>query len=320
MILARIVLAVLLVLPAACSDKPVDPASRGLWRAGLQLNWVPEPEFGGYYAARDTGAFRAEGLEIDIRSGGPGVPSLQMVAAGQVEFGITSADSILVARERGADVVAVFALYQTFPEGIMVHAERGLKSIAEVFDGGTLAMEAGTPYYRMLERRYGLEKVRAVPYGNNLGPFLHDPLFAQQCFITAEPIAARRAGAKPQVFPISAMGYNPYAGVIFTRRHILNEHPDRVAALIRAARQGWRTYLAYPEPTNQSMQRLNPTMDPATFSEAAAIQKPLILGDSNPSPPLGTMALDRWRTLAEQLRDLGLIQRVEPEQAFVNPE
>jgi hypothetical protein len=32
------------------------------------------------------------------------------------------------------------------------------------------------------------------------------------------------------------------------------------------------------------------------------------------------MALDRWRTLAEQLRDLGLIQRVEPEQAFVNPE
>jgi len=317
---ARIILASLLAFLAACSDQSESPSQPGLWKAGLQLNWVPEPEFGGYYAARDAAAFQAEGLEIDIRPGGPGVPGLQMVAANQVEFGITSADSLLVARARGADLVAIFALYQTFPEGIMVHAERGLKSIADVFKGGTLAMEPGTPYYRMLERRYGLKLVRAVPYSNNLGPFLHDPSFAQQCFITAEPIAARLAGARPQVFPISEIGYNPYSGVIFTRRQLLAEHPERVAAFIRAVRSGWQAYLAEPEPTNQAMHRLNPTMDPATFTEAAALQKPLILGNANPPRPLGTMELDRWRTLAEQLRDLGLVERVEPEQAFVNPE
>ena len=319
-LVARITLAALLLLAGGCTEKPEDSTREGLWKAGLQLNWAPEPEFGGYYTARDSAGFRAEGLEIDIRPGGPGVPGLQMVAAKQVEFGITSADSLLVARARGADLVAIFALYQTFPEGIMVHAERGLKSIGEVFNGGTLAMEPGTPYHRMLERRYGLKKVRAVPYSNNLGPFLHDPLFAQQCFITAEPIAARRAGATPQVLPISDIGYNPYGGVVFTRRELLAEHPERVAAFIRAVRAGWQAYLANPEPTNQIMHRLNPTMDSATFTEAAAIQKPLILGDSHPPRPLGSMELNRWRTLAEQLRDLGLIEQTEPEQAFLNPE
>jgi hypothetical protein len=112
LLLARITLAALLTLLAACSEPPEDPNRPGLWKAGLQLNWVPEPEFGGYYAARDAAAFRAEGLEIDIRPGGPGVPGLQLVAANQVEFGITSADSLLVARARGADLVAIFALYQ----------------------------------------------------------------------------------------------------------------------------------------------------------------------------------------------------------------
>lgn len=318
-ICSRTPLLLLLLMLAACSGGHDGPDENGRIRLGLQLNWVPEPEFGGYYAARDLGAFRDEGLEVDIRPGGPGVPVVQMVAAGQVDFGITSADSILVARERGADVVAIFALYQTFPEGIMVHAERGLKSIAEVFAGGTLAMEPGTPYHRMLERRYGLDKVRAVPYSNNLGPFLHDPQFAQQCFITAEPIAARRAGAQPQVFRISDIGYNPYAGVIFTRRQLLDAHPDQVAALVRAARRGWQAYLDDPGPANRAMQALNPTMDPDTFTAASAVQKPLILPEGQPPASLGRMNLERWEQLAGQLRELGLINQAEAAVAFANP-
>ena len=66
------------------------------------------------------------------------------------------------------------------------------------------------------------------------------------------------------------------------------------------------------------MQALNPTMAPTTFAEAAVIQAPLIrggLGDDQ----LGTMTLERWRTLAEQLHSLGLIRQVDPERAFVNP-
>lgn len=318
-IFVGILLPALLLMLAACSGGQDAPDQSGRTRLGLQLNWVPEPEFGGYYAARELGAYREENLEVDIRPGGPGVPVLQMVAAGQVDFGITSADSLLVARERGADLVAIFALYQTFPEGIMVHAERGLTSIAEVFAGGTLAMEPGTPYHRMLERRYGLGKVRAVPYSNNLGPFLHDSQFAQQCFITAEPIAARRAGANPQVFPISDIGYNPYAGVIFTRRQLLDTHPERVAALVRAARRGWQAYLDDPGPANRAMQALNPTMDPETFAAAAAIQKPLILPEGQAPATLGRMSLIRWQQLAAQLRELGLIDSIVPAAAFVNP-
>jgi NitT/TauT family transport system substrate-binding protein len=307
-----------LISLCGCGPREESTGDDGLPRVALQLNWVPEPEFGGYYAAREIGADREQGFRLDVRGGGPGTPVEQMIAAGRIDFGISSADNVLIARARGADLVAVYAVFQTFPQGIMVHAARGLKSLAEVFQGGTIAMEPGTPYQRLLEKRYGLSKVRAVPYNNNLAPFLHDPNFATQCFITAEPIAARHAGADPQVFPLKDAGYNPYAGVIITRWRLVAEQPERVRALVRAVRKGWQAYLADPHSANAVMQQLNPTMEPATFAEVAEVQRPLIADRFTEERGLGVMQTERWQELARQLLDLGIIDRAEPERAFTN--
>src|SRR5262245_39510341 len=93
----------------------------------LALNWVPEPEFGGIYAAKQIGAFEKYGLDVDIAPGGAGTPTWQLVATGKVDYAVASADEVIIARSQGADVVAFFATYQICPQGIMVHSSRGLK-------------------------------------------------------------------------------------------------------------------------------------------------------------------------------------------------
>ncbi|TSA02060.1 MAG: ABC transporter substrate-binding protein [Methylococcus sp.] len=307
-------LGMLMLILSACKAPPDDPPAEGAFKADIQLDWVPEPEFGGYYAARDSGLFSQEHLEVHLKPGGPGVPTLQLIESGQVTFGITTADNILIARDRGADLVALFALYQTFPAGIMVHAERGLHGLEDVFKEGTLAMEPGTPTFKFLEKRFGFHHIHVVPYTNNLSPFLHDPQLAQQCYVTAEPIAARRAGASPFVFPISDAGYNPYSGILVTKREVLIKHKDEVRRLIRAIKAGWTAYLKDPTSANQAMHQLNPTMDEATFEASSKIQAPLIVG--SPGTPIGQMTLERWQTLSGQLVELGLIQPSDPQSAF----
>src|SRR5690242_1079203 len=94
-----------LVFPARAADK-----------VSIALNWVPEPEFGGIYAARENGAFGRHNLEVNIKPGGAGAPTWQQVASGQAEFGVASADEVVIARASGADVVAFFAIYQTCPQ------------------------------------------------------------------------------------------------------------------------------------------------------------------------------------------------------------
>src|SRR4051794_28547970 len=108
----------------------------------LTLDWKPEPEFGGFYAAKQSGAFAQQKLEVDIKSAGPGAPTWQLVARGQTDFATTAADQVLIAREQGADVVALYAVYQTSPQAVMVHKARGFTKLQDVFDNpGTLAAE-----------------------------------------------------------------------------------------------------------------------------------------------------------------------------------
>src|SRR5436853_269461 len=109
----------------------------------LALNWKPDPQFGGFYAA----PYQAHGLDVDILPGGAGTPTIQMVGAGSAEFGVVSADELVVARSHGNDVVALFAVFQTNPQGIMVDASRKLSSLGDVFKNpGPVALQRGLPY------------------------------------------------------------------------------------------------------------------------------------------------------------------------------
>ena len=299
----------------ACGDTRKEQASnppaspQPVENVRIALNWKPEPEFGGLYEAQRAGEFAKRGLAVEI-TGGPGAPVVQMVEAGQVEFGFAAADEVVVARDRGSDVVAVFATYQTNPQGVMVHASRGLSSLRDLFTaGGTLAVEPGLAYVKHLQKEFDLSKMTIVPYGYSIAPFLNDPQMAQQVFVTAEPIAAKRQGADPQVFLIAETGFDPYAAVVIASGAQVREHPERVAKLVAALRAGWRAYLDDPGPANAAMGVLNKEMDAETFELAADAQKPLIEDDFARQHGIGAMSQGRWATLASQLRALAIVDK-----------
>ena len=272
----------------------------------LALNWKPDPQFGGFYAA----PYQKQGLDVEILPGGAGTPTVQMIGAGSAEFGIVSADELVVARARGNDVVALFAVFQNCPQGIMAHASRHLTSVGDVVKEGTLAIQRGLPYARILEKKYGFDHVKVVPSpGGDISAFLRDEKFAQQCFVMSEPLQARHAGAEVIVFPVADIGYNPYTTVLATSGEQLKSDPKRSAAMVAAVREGWRDYLDNPAATNSKMHDLNPSMDAAAFTEVAEAQKSFI-----ETAQLGAMTAERWTTLIGQLKDLGDIPQAMPAQ------
>lgn len=296
-----------LSLCAGCSSKEQSPAGPSAkTKVKLALNWVPEPEFGGFYAARDGGFFDKQGLEVEIVAGGANVPVLQMVSGGQVDFGISGADEILTAKARGADIVALFAVYQKSPQAIMAHAEHA-KTLNEVFAGGTIALETGLPYAKYLKETYSFDKVKIVPYDGGVARFIADKELAQQCFITSEPFAAQKQGVVPNVFLVADYGFNPYVGVVIAKRSTWLEKKDMVKKFVAASREGWQKYLDEPGPTNKVMGKLNTAMDAKTFDYASAAQKPLIATEETKAKGLGTMTKERWEALAKQLVELGLL-------------
>jgi NitT/TauT family transport system substrate-binding protein len=234
-----------------------------------------------------------------------------MVAAGKVPFAVVSADEVVISRSMGGDVVALFAAFQTNPQALMTHASRRFSTIGDIFASpGVVAMQRGLPYASYLEKKFGFDKVKIVPSpGGDLSAFRADPNYTMQCFATSEPIAAKQAGLDAQTFLVADAGYNPYTTVLVTRGDFLKSNPELCQKVSAAVREGWAAYLADPSQTNAAMQQINPTMDGQTFTDAAAAQKPLIEVEGT---PIGSMTLDRWQTLCDQLVDLKVIETAPP--------
>ena len=274
----------------------------------LALNWKPEPQFGGFFAAEVGGHFTKNGLDVKILEGSSGTPVVQMVAAGKFDFGIVSADEAVIARSHGADIVALFAAYQTNPQGFLVHEERGFKTVGDIYSGaGILALQKGLPYAMYLSKKYPHPKVQIVPYLGGITNFIEDKNFSQQCFVTSEPLTAEKKGIKVKSFLVADEGYNPYTTVLVTRNSVLKKNPALVKSMVMAVRAGWRDYLDKPDLTNQKMASLNKAMDLATYKASGDAQKPLIETPESKKNGLGTMTEERWKTLTSQLLDLKLI-------------
>jgi NitT/TauT family transport system substrate-binding protein len=297
---------------AACkSDHAPAPGATGSATPtaktySLTLDWVPEPEFGGFYAAKEGGAFAKQGLDLSIKPRGQG-ETWKLVNEQVTDFATTSADQVLIAREQGADVVAIFAVYQTSPQGIMVHKARGFSSIDDVFTNpGTLEAEDAT-WLKFLRAKHPDAKVTLTSNSPGIATFLAKPDLSKQCFVTSEPIQAAAAGSDPQTFLIADSGYNPYTTVVIARGDMVRNDPDTVNKMVTALREGWRAYLDDPSAANAVMGKLNREMDAKTFAEVAKIQAPLIETAETKASGLGAMTLARWQTLAQQLVDLHVI-------------
>ena len=271
----------------------------------LALNWKPDPQFGGFYAA----PFEKHTLDVEILPGGAGTPTVQMIGAGSTEFGIVSADELVLARSLGNDVVALFAVFQNCPQGLMVHASRKLGSIGDVLKEGTVGLQRGLPYARLLEKRYGFSRVKIVPSpGGDISAFLSDEKFVQQCFIMSEPLQARHKGVDVQTFPVSDTGYNPYTTVLAVNGTWLKDNAASAKEFRAAVAEGWREYLDHPQATNDRMAKLNPSMDAATFAEVGEAQKSFIETGETRQLGLGALTQARWEALIGTLKELGDIK------------
>jgi len=276
----------------------------------LALNWKAEPQFGGFYAAQQNGEFKKRGLDVEIQEGGSGTPTVQMLGANKTDYAIVSSEEIIIAKEHGSNIVALFATYQTNPQAIMTHEERHFTSLKEVFTSeGTLSMQSGLSYAQFLLKKYPHPKVKIVPDLGGISNFIKDPLYSQQCFFTSEPILAEKNGIKTKTFLVSDEGFNPYTTVLATSSETLKKDPKTAKAFVEAVRAGWSEYLKNPEPTNKFMAGINKSMDAETFAKSAAAQKNLIETSETKQKSLGTMSEERWKNLVSQMKELKIIKK-----------
>ena len=300
-------------------QKAMSGESQELTQVRIQLNWFPDPQFGGFYAAQQLGYFKDVGLDVRVIPGGPGVATPQMVATGAVEFGIVGGDQIMTIRAHGAPVVAVYAAFNVYPRAFMVHESAPHQSLKALWTStAKVAVEPGLPFVKWMQQTYGGQTLKLVPSGGGLAEFQRDKDRAQAVFVISEPVTMAQRNVPVRILPVAESGYNPYTVVLATNETFLKKHSAVVKKIVGAVRKGWDAYLENPSPINEAMVKLNGEMTVEAMDLGAKAAKAYV----RPPHPLalGEMTVKRWSDLGAQLRAVGALtgNPVKPAECFRN--
>ena len=114
-------------------------AAQAADKVTLQLKWVTQAQFAGYYVAKDKGYYKDEGLDVTIKPGGPDVAPEQVLAGGGADVVVDWMPAALAAREKGAPMVNIAQPFKHSGLELTCRADTGIKTPADL-KGKTLGV------------------------------------------------------------------------------------------------------------------------------------------------------------------------------------
>ncbi|MCW8086784.1 ABC transporter substrate-binding protein [Sabulicella glaciei] len=289
--------------------------AQGMERLSFLSDWRAQAEHGGFYQAQAAGLYRAAGLEVELRTGGPQINPAQLLVAGRVDMSMGSAlESFNYVRE-GLPFLTIAAIFQKEAQVLLGHPNTGLTGF-EALRGRTVLVgaQARTTWWPFLRRKYGLRDEQARPYTFNPQPFLADRMLVQQGYLGSEPFSLRQAGVDPVVLMIADAGFENYNTTIQIGRQTMERRREAVQRFVDATLQGWAQYLdpgTNVADAHALIRRDNPDMPEALLdygrrmmNEAGIVRS----GDAVESG-IGAMTEARWRRFFESMAEVEVVPR-----------
>jgi NitT/TauT family transport system substrate-binding protein len=271
------------------------------------MSWFAESSHGGFYAALKNGDYERQNLKMRIDQGGPQISGVPLVVSGKNQFAMLgAADDVLLARQQGLPVVAIFGTFQINEQGLMYHKSHPLKDFPDL-NGRKVYVSPNASFWLYMVNKYKLDNVQQLNYNGQLPLFLNDETAVFQCYIGEEPNAAKKDGADPGYLLNADSGYDPYGDIIVTTEQMVKEKPEVVQAYVNASIAGWKSYLEDPKPILAAMKEVNKDYDLDLGYQAAVTEKPLLLDKGTDPKVLGRITDDRMKTLYEQMRQVGVL-------------
>jgi NitT/TauT family transport system substrate-binding protein len=130
--IGMIVLATGIWAAAGAGASPAKHTKAAATKVTLQLKWVTQAQFAGYYAAAAKGYYKKAGLDVKIKVGGPDVTPEQVVAGGQAEFGLDWLPSLLAFRDKGTKLINIAQVFSRSGMTQLTWKDSGIKTVAQM--------------------------------------------------------------------------------------------------------------------------------------------------------------------------------------------
>ena len=293
----------------------------------LQLKWVTQAQFGGYYAAKAKGFYSAEKLDVTIRPGGPDIVPEQVVAGGGAQFGIDWLPSLLSSREQGAPLVNIAQIFSLSGIRELAFKTSGIKGAADL-RGRKVAVWFGGNEFALLAtlEKYKIDKNRDVtlvqqPFDMNL--LLQKQVDAAAAMTYNEFKQVLEAGVKEAdlvIIDFNKEGTAMLEDGIFSAATFLAQpkNKDIAARFLRASLKGWEHCRDHARECVDLVLKESPILGREHQTWMMAEINKLVWGPPQPTTPLGKMDPEAFKRTADIALRFGVIKKPADPAAFTH--
>lgn len=230
----------------------------------LQLKWVTQAQFAGYYVAEDKGFYDEENLDVTIQPGGPDIAPTQVLAGGGADVAVEWMPAALAAREKGLPIVNIAQPFKSSGMMLTCLKESGVTDPATDFKGKTLGVWFfGNEYpflswmaHLGLPTTGGPDGVTVLKQGFNVDPLLQKQASCISTMTYNEYGQVLDAGISPDdlvTFKYEDQGVATLEDGLYTLESTLADPAmeDRLVRFVRASMKGWKYAEENPEEAAQ---------------------------------------------------------------------
>lgn len=225
----------------------------------LQLKWVTQAQFAGYYVAKDKGYYKKAGLDVTIKPGGPDTAPEQVIAGGGADVIVDWMAAALAARERGVPLVNIAQPFKHSGLLLVCRKDSGIKTPAD-FKGHTLGVwfyGNEYPFFAWMAKlgiptNGGKDGVKVLKQGFNVDPLIQKQAACISAMTYNEYGQILDAGFKPSqlvVFNYRDEGVGMLEDGLYVLQSKLKDPKfvDKMARFVKASMEGWKYAEEHPD-------------------------------------------------------------------------
>ncbi len=213
-----------------------------LQKVSLQLQWLDQFQFAGFYIAKEKGFYKDVGLDVTIKKYTNDIKILENVISGKTTYAL-GRTSLLIHKNNGVPIVALSAIFQRSPEALLVTNKKIRKARDLVNKRLMISPDALTSasYMSMLFSEGILKKnIIVQQHTFNLDDLIEGKTDAIASYISNEPYQLEKRGIDYIYFHPKDYGFDFYGDLLYTSQEELKNNPKRVEDFTIASLKGWK--------------------------------------------------------------------------------
>ena len=302
----------------ACGEKsePAPGAGAGaLEPFTVMLDYFPNADHAGLYAAQAAGEYEKAGLEVKIQAPPDPAAPLRLLQAGRADLAISYEPEVLLARDKGADIVSVGALVQKPLTSLMALPGARVRRVQDLQGKrvGTAGIPYQSAYLKTILEEAGVDpaSVKETNVGFNLTPAMISKRVDATLgsFWNYEGTDLRQRGRNPVILRMEQLGVPTYNELVLaTRRPALDEDgASRVRRFLQATARGHERLRRDPNSGIDRLLEANPDLERKL--QAAAVEATLPVFFPAGDRPFGWQEPREWRAYGDWMAENGLLKR-----------